>query len=192
MRHTTYWRLTIHFWPQAVEAGVTPVHSHGFEEGPQYYHTRNVDFENAPSRQDFLDVVAQIPWMQRTWGRLSAIISVNPWPMLDYGHKSASVDLLDEHGREIGRLEVFKEERWQNPRYHAPFITLELCRKVARQRLNAADYLDKNKYAIMERVSQVPNWTEETVIAEMRKMLIQAGFLKKAKQYQGKTHESHR
>ena len=181
MLRTTYWRLTVHFWPRAAEAGVQPVISHGFETGEQFYRPRNIDFDHPPSREDFAEIVMRVPWMQAAWNKLLPIVAHNPWPMIDNLHKAATVELQDEDGRCVGRLEVCREERWLNQGYAAPFITTEACRAVTRhlrRRTEAAEYLDGNRYALIERVAKIPQWTEETVIAEMRAMLIEGGFLK--------------
>lgn len=184
MKRTTYWRLTVSFWPRAAEAGVRPVCSHGFEAGEQFYRPHDLDFERPPSREEFLEIVSVVPWMQAAWHRLLPILAKNPWPMLDTAHKAATVDLKDENGRCVGRLEVRREDRWMNQGYTAPFITTEACRAVSRhlrRRCEATQYLDTNRHTLMERVAKIPNWTEQTVLAEMRKMLIEAGFLKDRK-----------
>ena len=77
MTKTIYWRLTIHFWPRAAEAGVRPVVSNGFEAGEQFYRPRDIDFQNPPSREEFLEVVGQIPWMQAVWYDLLPILARN-------------------------------------------------------------------------------------------------------------------
>lgn len=184
MTRTTYWRLTIHFWPRATEAGLKPVVSHRFEAGEQFYRPHSIDFERPPSRDEFVEVVNRVPWMQAAWNKLLPILPRNPWPMLDNCHKAATVDLHDENGRCVGRLEVCREERWLNQGYVAPLISTEACRTVTRhlrRRSEAAEYLDTNRYVLMERVAQIPNWTEETVLAEMRAMLTEGGFLKDRK-----------
>jgi hypothetical protein len=181
MTKTTYWRLTIHFWPRAAEAGIQPVVSHGFEGGEQYYRPRSIDFEHPPSREEFIEIVNRVPWMQAAWHKLLPILAKNSWPMLDNCHKSATVDLHDEESRCVGRLEVCREERWMNRGYIAPFVSTEACRAVTRhlrRRIEAAEYLDANRYVLMERIAMIPNWTEEIVFAEMRSMLIEGGFLK--------------
>jgi hypothetical protein len=184
MIKTSYWRLTIHFWPQATNAGVRPVVSHGFETGEQFYCPRDLDFEYPPSRNEFIEVVNQVPWMQVAWTTLLPILAKNPWPMVDNCHKKATVDLHDEKGRCVGRLEVRREDRWVNEGYAAPLITTEACRAVSRhlrRKTEAAEYLDANRYVLMERVSKVEHWTEEKTLAEMRSMLVEGGFLKNGK-----------
>jgi hypothetical protein len=181
MKRTTYWRLTVSFWPSAAKAGVRPVISHGFEAGEQFYRPHDLDFEHPPSREEFLEIVSVVPWMQAAWHRLLPILVKNPWPMLDTAHKAATVDLKDEDGLCVGRLEVRREDRWLNQSYIAPFITTEACRAVSRhlrRRSEAAEYLDANRYALMERIAKMPHWTEEIVLAEMRAMLVEGGFLK--------------
>jgi hypothetical protein len=184
MTKTTYWRLTVSFWPNAAATGLQPVISHGFEEGEQFYRPRNIDFEQPPSREEFVEIVMRVPWMQAAWNKLLPILAHNQWPMIDNCHKAATVDLQDEGGRCVGRLEVCREERWLNQGYVAPFISTEACRAVTRRLRRpseAAKYLDGNRYGLMERVAKIPHWTEETVIAEMRAMLVKGGFLKNGK-----------
>jgi hypothetical protein len=186
MTRTTFWRLTIHFWPRATEAGVRPVVSHGFEAGEQFYRPRSIDFERAPSREEFVEIVGQVPWMQAAWHDLLPILALNQWPMIDNCHKAASVDIQDAEGRCVGRLEVCREERWLNQGYVAPFISTEACRAVTRRLrrpAEAAEYLDKNRPALMERVAKKGHWTEEIVFAEMRAMLVEGGFLKNGKRH---------
>jgi hypothetical protein len=181
MTKTTYWRLTVSFWPHAAEAGVQPVVSHGFESGEQFYRSRCIDFENPPSREEFVEIVNRVPWMQAAWHGLLPVLGKNPWPMIDNLHKAATVDLKDDEGRCVGRLEVCREERWLNQGYVAPCITTEACRAVTRhlrRRTEAAEYLDTNRHALMERVAKIPHWTEEMVLAEMRAMLVEGGFFK--------------
>jgi hypothetical protein len=184
MTKTTYWRLTIHFWPRAAEANVQSVVAQGFEEGLQFYRPRSIDFDNPPGREEFLEVVGRVPWMQAAWHDLLPILGGNPWPMIDNCHKAATVDLKDEEGRCVGRLEVCREERWLNQGYVAPFVSTETRRAVTcqlRRRNEAAEYLDANRYALMERVAKRPHWTEAMVLAEMRAMLVESGFLKNGK-----------
>jgi len=184
MTKTSYWRLTIHFWPRAAEAGLQPAVSHGFESGEQFYRPRDIDFEHPPSREEFVEVVNRVPWMQAAWHRLLLILPQNLWPMIDNLHKAATVDLKDEEGRCVGRLDVWREERWMNQGYVAPCITTEACRAVTRhlrRRTEAAEYLDANRCALMERIAKRGHWTEEMVLAEMRAMLVEGGFLKNGK-----------
>ncbi len=184
MTNTTFWRLTIHYWPRAVEAGVRPVASIGFEAGEQYYRPRSIDFERPPSRDEFVEIVNRVPWMHRAWHDLLPLLPKNQWPMMDNCHKAASVDVQDTAGHCVGRIEVCREERWLNQGYVAPFISTEACRAVTRhlrRRSEADDHLTENRYALMERVATVAHWTEETILAEMRAMLIEGGFLKNGK-----------
>ncbi len=184
MTNTTYWRLAIHFWPRATEAGVQPVVSHGFEDGEQFYCPRNIDFEHPPRREEFVEIVNRVPWMQAAWHGLLSVLAKNPWPMIDAVHKAATVDIQDTEGRCVGRLEVCREDRWLNQGYAAPWITTEACRTVSRRLRRpseAAEYLQGNRYALMERVVKARYWTEETVLAEMRKLLVEAGYLKNGK-----------
>ncbi len=132
MTRTSYWRPTIHFWPRAVEAGVQPVVSHGFEGGEQFHRPHSLDFEFAPSREEFVEIVNQVPWMQAAWSKLLPLLGKNSWPTVGNCHKSAAVDLQDEQRRFVGRLEVCREERSVNQGYTAPFISTEACRAVAR------------------------------------------------------------
>ena len=182
MKRADYWQLTIHFWPAATEAGVRPIKAHGFEEGPQFYRPDSIDFDHPPSRKEFLEVTQTIPWMGLWQDTLLPVVATNPWPMIDFAHKAAHVDLRNEQGQIVGRLEVRRQERWANACYNAPFITIDMIRSAARLRNGkmaaAVEYVESHRHSIMERVSQT-DWNERAVHGEIRKLLVVGGFLKK-------------
>jgi len=183
MRRMDYWRLTIHFWPSAVEAGTQPIKTDGFEQGPQFYRAHTIDFDHPPSREEFLAVTREIPWMGVWQDTLLPVVAQNPWPMIDSAHKAAHVDLQNEQGQIVGTLEVRREQRWANQGYDAPFITTAMIRSAARfnrQKMEVAvEYVEPHRHTIMERVAQQRGWTEGTVHTEIRKVLVEGGFLKK-------------
>lgn len=115
MQRDKYWRLTIEFWAHAVDAGVQPVKCHGFptEDHPGHYRSHTVDFNEPPTREDFLAVVAMTPWMQSWKDSLIPVMEKNDWPMIDYMHKGSSVTLMRD-GVEVGRLEVWRQHLYLN------------------------------------------------------------------------------
>ena len=181
-QHDDYWQLTIHFWPAATEAGVQPVKANGFEEGPQFYRPDTIDFDHPPSREEFSEVTQAIPWMGVWQDTLLPVVASYPWPMLDFAHKAAHVDLKNEQGQIVGKLEVRRQERWGNAGYNAPFITTDMVRSAARLRNGkmaaAIEYVERHRHSIMERVTQT-GWNQTTTDTEIRKLLVSGGFLKK-------------
>jgi hypothetical protein len=182
MKRADYWTLTIHFWPTGIDAGLQPVVANGFEEGPQFYRPDSIDFEKPPSREEFLEVTQTIPWMGVWQDTLLPIVASNPWPMIDFAHKAAHVDLHDEQGQVVGKLEVWRKERWANGGYSAPFITTDVIRSAARLRngkMDAAiEYVELHRHRLMERVAQQQGWSEATIAKEIRTPLVKGGFLK--------------
>jgi len=167
-----------------VEAGKSPIKTDRFEQGQEFYRPHTIDFDQPPSREEFLAVTRQFPWMAVWQDTLFPIVAENPWPMIDLAHKAAHVDLHDEQGQIVGKLEVTREERWANEGYSAPFITTAMIRSVTR--LNhrktqaAVEHVESHLNTIMERVAQQAGWTDETVKAEIRKVLVEGGFLRDA------------
>jgi hypothetical protein len=191
MNRQDLWELTIHDWLHCMEAGVKPVVMCSFlDEGPQYYRPTSILFDNPPLRESFLRVVAMTPWMQVWEKDLLPVIAANPWPMIDYAHKAADVILRDTQGQEVGRLELKRREMFLNGRYHAPFITFDLMKASARlpkaKWNDAWNYVEKRRYEIMERLltqgprgSIVVGWTNAELALEIRKVLVEGGFLKR-------------
>ena len=185
MKRTDYWRLTVHFYPHAAEQNVRPVRlPHGFGEGvpPGGYAPHDFDFRNPPSREDFLQVYNQLPWMNVWKDTLIPVIAANPWPMIDFAHKGAHAELMVD-GKQVGHLEVWKQETWENGCYNAPFLTVDIIEKVTRRlkgdREAARKYIDDRANTIMEACTKREDgWDTEAVVKEVRKVLVEGGFLK--------------
>lgn len=183
LKRTEFFRLTVSYWPRAVEAGLRPVKSRGFEEGEQFYAPHSFDFDQVPSRADFLDVQRQLPWASVWNDTLMPLIAKHPWPLIDYAHKVATVDLLDEQGREVGRLEVCKMDLWMNEPKAAPFIHCEheqhFLRRIrgAERKEAARKAIDKATHTIQERVMEHRHWDEDTILFEVERFLHEQGFL---------------
>lgn len=181
--NNTYWRLTVAFWPEAVRAGVHPVKTCGYLEGPQYYRPRDIDFHRPPSREEFLQVVRQTPWM-RVWEQdLLPVIAGNDWPMIDPGHKASHVYLQDSSGRTVGQLDVTKQEFFQNTGYQVPMITVDdielVCSNMRKENREAAHQLIRSKEnQIQERLARSPS---DPVAVCLRDALREAGLLKSKK-----------
>lgn len=159
MRSEVY-RLTIKYWPQAVEAGVRPIEVLRFfgldAPNPAYYTADHFIFKKPPSREDFLGVCKTLYWTYGWEQTLFPLIESNPWPILDFMHKAADSKLLDEQGRHIGTIEVDREYVYDAQSYdRAVTITCDVkdaltkdyrgdCRKAAR------DYLENNKHGLLE------------------------------------------
>ena len=187
-----YWRLTIHHFPAAAKAGVCPVPYMwmGCGEGqPQFYQPRDIDFTHAPKREDFLAVVAGVPWMQTSWEKeLLPLIAANQWPLVCEGHKSNSVDLkLD--GRTVGRLEVCREQRYENRPYYLPILQTypggDVAQFIGRhvkgeeKRAAATTYVQDYRNRIYERLINL-NATQSAkqLLQEVGKVLAQGHFCK--------------
>ncbi|NLS97540.1 MAG: hypothetical protein GXX96_35825 [Planctomycetaceae bacterium] len=183
MKRHDYWQLTVHFWPAATEAGVQPVKANGFEEGPQFYRPDTIDFDHPPSRDEFLAVVQTIPWMSVWQDTLLPVVANNPWPMIDFAHKAAHIDLKNEQGQIVGQLEVRRQERWANAGYCAPFITTDMIRSAARlhngKMAAAIEHVELHRHRLMERLAMQPGSSQATTDTEIRKLLVVGGFLKK-------------
>ena len=114
MQKLDFWRLTIAYWPRATEAGLQPCVAVGYgEEGPQFYRPHDIDFANRPSREDFLAVVRQTPWMHVWEARLLPVISLNDWPVLGPYHKASHVE-LKANGKAVGELCVHRQTLYLN------------------------------------------------------------------------------
>jgi hypothetical protein len=158
------WRLTIHYWPRATEAGVRPQRSIGFsfDESPALYRAHELDFTRPPSREDFHAVVARTPWMTCWEETLLPVLALNHWPMITPGHKGASVDLKDASGQVVGHLEVWRRDRYCNTPCSLPFfgtypgsdIDRFLKRRVRdkAKRQAAREHVEAQRHLIMERV----------------------------------------
>ena len=192
LTRTEYWRLTIHYFPAAAKAGLCPVPYMWMgcgEDQPQFYQPRDIDFTYAPKREDFLAVVASVPWMRTSWEKeLLPLIAANQWPLVCEGHKSASVYLkLD--GKTVGRLEVDREYRYENRPYYLPILQTypggDVAQFIARhvkgeqRRAEATKYVDDYRNRIYERLIDL-NATQSSshLMQEVLKVLVQGDFCK--------------
>ncbi len=132
MKRTDYYSLQVSYWPHAVEAGMKPVEAVGFPEGPQFYRSHTFNFRRPPSRDEFLAVVAQLPWAQ-CWldNGLGEDIERSDWPMVDYMHKAATSSLMNSNGQVVGELRVQREERWENDGYDRAMVAVHVTEQDA-------------------------------------------------------------
>jgi hypothetical protein len=190
MDHIDDWRLTISYWPRAIEAGVRPQAVIGFslDDSPAMYSPHELDFTYPPTREDLLTVVARTPWMSGWRETLLPVIDANHWPMISPGYKGATVDLRDCTGRVVGRIEVWRKGRYENRRYHVPFfgtypgsdIDRLLTRRVREKarREQAREHVVAHRYAIMERIAHVEDPSPTRLLDEVERVLTEGGFIK--------------
>jgi len=82
------------------------------------------------------------------------------WPMLDYGHKGAVVDLLDEEDREIGKIEVWRHTLFVNEPYSTLMVTVAARDRALRgyrgqDRDALRDYLNSQENRIRENLARL-------------------------------------
>lgn len=107
------WTLIIRYYPGAIAAGVTPVATEGFENGPEYYHAHKIRFQHPPKRGEFLDIVKWTPWMSVWDETLVPTIMKTQWPIPAHTKKRAYVDLVED-GAKVGELIVERDHFWIN------------------------------------------------------------------------------
>ncbi len=200
MKHTTIWRLTVHWYPHATAAGVQPVNLDGaacdrcsLAEGKihrdAFYCSHEFQFVNPPSREDFVLIVRSLPWADHSWGNtLIPLIEAktSQWPMIDYGHKASWADVFDSDGRKVGHLEVRREAVHQNQPYHTAFVTVDAVNhatwRLGDKREAAKVAIWKNENWIQERTTdlarQEHEMPESFLGQVVREFLIKAGFVK--------------
>ncbi len=105
------WTLIIKYYPGAIAAGVEPVATEGFENGPEHYHPHRIRFQHPPKREEFLDIVKWTPWMS-VWDE-SLVPIIEEWPIPAAMHKRACVDLIED-GAKVGELIVERDHFWIN------------------------------------------------------------------------------
>jgi hypothetical protein len=106
MKKLDFWRLTVAYWPKAADAGLQPCVAVGYgEEGAQFHRPHDIDFAKPPTREDFLAVVRQTPWMHVWETTLLPLLAQNDWPIVPACHKAAHVELT-AHGKVVGELRV--------------------------------------------------------------------------------------
>ena len=168
MLRERFWCLTIEFWHGDLEAGAKPT------EGVT--HRRHLFyFRHPPMRAEFLDICRCLPWTSVWADTLLPTLAKHPWPMIDYMHKSAGVELLDQ-SKLVGRVNIYREDRWENQHVNVPAICEEI-RDITRRckdKNGARRYVESREYEIMEKLA-----TEPVEIAdEIRRVLVEGGFLK--------------
>lgn len=184
MKREDYWRLTVAHWESAVEAGLRPVIAHGFPDGDQYYHPHDFDFQSPPSREDFLQVCRQLPWTSVWDDSLLPMIEKNDWPMIDFCVKASYVDLKDDQGRTVGRLEVRRHNQYQNQSYGGCFFSIDERDKALRglkgDKLKAGFEALNTTYEnrVRERIIKEEAYTEVERIRIMQTVLHELGIRK--------------
>jgi len=180
---TVYWQLEVSFWLSAVEAGVKPVLARSYRSDPASYVPHTVDFQYPPSREDFLQVVSQIPWMHVWQDNLLPIIAKHDWPMIDFAHKAASVELKTDTGVLVGRLDVCRQEFFRNQPYSTLMVTAtDLDQVVNRlpkeKRSDAFALLRSRDHHMQERLSKLGRPPEDADLKQaIRAVLIEGGFI---------------
>jgi N-methylhydantoinase A/oxoprolinase/acetone carboxylase beta subunit len=137
-------------------------------------------FRHPPTREDFLQVCEQLPWTSVWQTTLFPILATHPWPMIDYMHKSAGVELFDQ-SKLVGRVNVYREDRWENKKVVVPAIYEEIgeITRRCKDKEAARRYVEGRRYEIMENVAKgdMSIWPEN-VAKEIRRVLVEGGFLK--------------
>ena len=190
------WDLTINFWPKATEAGVNPCQALMFQFDekdwkPNYYTAHKINFRNPPSREDFLHVVNGTFWMLNNWkDTLLPLIEKSAWPMIYKNwEKGSTSDILDAQGRKVGRLEVWRQDTWDNEDYECPPIScddrdvvLRGMKGAARDATSMAILCGDIKNRVREKLSlHEGGFLDADVHRELRKALVEAGLMKPKK-----------
>ena len=113
MKRQDVWCLTIRYWPSAANAGVTPIPTYAFEEGPQFYRPHKIRFLYPPTYEDFLEVYGRTPWMSVWRDTLLPVLEKTEWPIPPLTKKRVFVDLMED-GKQVGELTVDREYLWEN------------------------------------------------------------------------------
>jgi hypothetical protein len=176
-----YWRLTVHWYPHAAEAGVRPyIATWSNSSEPGGYSPHDFDFERPPSRQDFLMVCQGfLPWTSVWQDNLLEIIRTErcPWPMIDSLHKASTAYIDDSQGRQIGELRVCKERRFINRGYTTHYLPGQLIDRLVRgYKGNAREalhhYIETRENWIKEALSALERPIEESDIAKAVRSVI--------------------
>ena len=162
LKRERFWCLTIEFWQGDVEAGGKP-RPHPFF------------FRHPPTREDFQDICRQLPWTSVWNDTLFPILAKHQWPMIDFMHKSAGVELFDQ-SKLVGRVSVYREDRWENQHVNVPCIFEEINEVTRRckDKDGARRYVEGRRYEIMEKAAAEP----VEIAKEIRRVLVEGGFLK--------------
>lgn len=197
MSRSEFWTLTVHYYPEAVKAGVRPIDKQWFsgEHEPCHYRSHSFHFNKPPSRKDFLRMVQRIYWAHHAWkDDLLPLIESGKadWPIVDYGHKAAQADIRDAEGKRVGHLKVDSEVMYDAEGYDrvATFILYDdeeaVINRVPKERRSDA------RIALMyaeNRIQEAASLMDPDKV-DFRKLiraeLTRAGFFKsKAKAKQG-------
>jgi hypothetical protein len=154
---TDVWKLTVALWPHAIEAGVEPVRCDGYwGKDPRYYHAYEFLFRHIPTRACWWELCDRTPWMA-TYERepTRRLIDSNPWPLVLPGKKACDVRLLDEQGREVGRIAVDREDLVDNPCPGIPHVGVPVWKAIVRglkepARQAAYEWVMGNEHVIAE------------------------------------------
>jgi hypothetical protein len=97
MSRKEYWRLEVHFWPEAIARNEQPMEIQSFsKEDPGNYASHSFDFERQPLREQFEWLVNCLPWAWTCWHEtLLPLLNVNEWPVVEPGYKRAETELRD-------------------------------------------------------------------------------------------------
>jgi len=181
--------LTVHYYPEAAEAGVKPIEvcEYPEEHEPSHYRSHTFHFDKPPSRQDFLDMCYRfLPWTHVWEDNLLSLIKENVcgWPMLDCGQKAARQDVVDREGVKVGHLEVVRDYLVSAEGYDRNAIVIPhddeeaVLNRIPKDRRTEADVaLMDAENLVQERISLLEG-QEVNIKAILREVLVQHGFLK--------------
>jgi hypothetical protein len=135
------WQLEVGFFPKAAEKGLRPVRiecgnfsAHSTDPKDDLYWAAYTPhtflFKNPPSREDFWALVSQTPWMLYYRTDYKALVDSNDWPMIDWMHKGARVELKDSQGRTAGLINVSRTTVYVNNAYDTAPITCNAIDRV--------------------------------------------------------------
>jgi hypothetical protein len=184
MDRSEFYCLTVALWPHAVEAGVQPVKTDGFENGPQFYRPHEFHFANPPTRQDWWALCAQTPWMAVFREVDKPVIDANPWPLVGPGMKSCGVELKNDRGQVVGRLSVRLQHCHLNPCPMVPHIGVDIRDRCLRglhgqQREDARLWIMTNENWIQElAMAEDKPITHQLLVGIGKRLLRQAGLIK--------------
>jgi hypothetical protein len=180
LKREKLWSLTIEFWRGDLEARAKP--TEGVTHRRHYFY-----FRHPPLREDFHDVCRQMPWTSVWRDTLFPILANHQWPMIDFMHKSAGVELFDQ-SKLVGRVSVYREDRWENEHVSVPSLYEDICKSVKhlRNKDAARRYVESRQYEIMEKVATEP----VEIDGEIRRVLVEGGFLKGKRRKVTPTHGS--
>ncbi len=179
-----FWSLTVSYWPQAAELGLKPRECVRYADldDPARYRPHVFNFVHAPSRQDFLDMLKQLPWTQCWNDTLLPIIAKNQWPFMDYMHKRSDVDLVNEKDQIVGKLTSQREDQFRNPTSEVVTITIAMEKDALKgltpiNQTMAQKFMDKNQNHLLEMTLDLPH-DHDAVVFMLKNFLFKHGFRK--------------